>query len=135
MSTRWNLADVEKKSPAIQAQVRAELWRTKKPNHVVPIPTHNPAPASVVEHRHENEPLADDRAQAGHSGKHIVRVTSYRVRLLDEDNLCEKFHIDALRYSGILPSDAPDRTRIITSQEKVRTKAEQRTEISIELIP
>lgn len=26
MSTRWNLADLEKKPPAIQAQVKAELW-------------------------------------------------------------------------------------------------------------
>lgn len=92
------------------------------------------APHPVVERRHPDEPLAPDCAQESDSAQYFVRVVSYRVRLLDEDNLCEKFHIDALRYSLLLPSDAPSRCRIITTQEKVRTKAEEKTVITIERI-
>lgn len=60
-----------------------------------------------------------------------MRVTSYRVRLLDEDNLCEKFHVDCCRYAGILPSDAPDKAHIVVTQKKVAKKAEQKTLVEI----
>ena len=96
---------------------------------------HDQGGASFLECRDAAQPLEDGRAQANHSGKYFVRVVSYRVVLLDEDNLCEKFHVDGLRYAGLLPDDAPGRCRIITTQEKVRTKAEQRTEIQVDLMP
>lgn len=95
-----------------------------------PAPDHRVSGA-VVERRLANESVASDEAQTRDSGKYVVRVTSHRVRLLDEDNLCEKFHIDALRYAGCLPVDSPDRCRIITTQAKVRRKTEERTEIVI----
>lgn len=76
--------------------------------------------------------LVKDETKEGDSGKYTVRVTSFRRRLLDADNLAEKYHIDALRYAGILPSDAPDRCEIITSQVRVKSKEEELTEISIE---
>ncbi len=88
-------------------------------------------PSSVVERRSGDEPLAQAQAKAGYSGKYLVRVVSFRRRLLDEDNLCSKYHIDALRYASILPSDAPDQCRIETTQIKVETKEQERTEITI----
>ncbi len=90
-------------------------------------------PDPLLERHLPNEPLAADQTKAANSTRYSVRVTSYRRRLLDEDNLAEKFHVDALRYAGILPSDAPERCEIITTQAKVRTKAEEKTVIEITL--
>lgn len=92
------------------------------------------APSAELERCLTDEPLAADALKARHSGKFFVRVVSFRRRLLDEDNLCEKFHVDCVRYAAIIPSDAPGRCRIVTTQEKVRSKEEERTEILIEQI-
>jgi hypothetical protein len=127
-SRRFTLADVSRLPKRAQDEVAAQLY-------AVPNKDRRKAPAPVVERR-DPHPLAKHApAETGDSGKHLVRVTSFRVVLLDEDNLCEKYHVDALRYSGLLPSDAPGRCRIITSQEKVAHKADERTEIVIELAP
>lgn len=127
-SRRFTLADVSKLAPKMQQQVAEQLY-------VVPNKDSHQAPDPIVE-RGDPHALAEaPQAEAGHPGKYFVRVVSFRVHLLDEDNLCEKYHVDALRYSGLLPSDAPDQCRIITTQEKVATKAEERTEITISLTP
>lgn len=95
-----------------------------------PRPAH-PAPPAVLERRDALEPLEGDKAQERGAARFVVRVNSRRVRLCDEDNLCEKFLVDGLRYAGIIPSDAPDRCRIIPTQTKVRHYAEEETEIVI----
>lgn len=79
-----------------------------------------------------NEPLETHQAKKSDSGKYRVCCTSFRRRLLDEDNLAEKYHVDACRYSGLLPDDAPDRCQISVSQVKVKTKEEEKTVIVIE---
>ena len=61
----------------------------------------------------------------------LVRVTSRRKRLLDEDNLCEKYHVDCCRYAGLLPGDGPGQTRIEVRQEKVEPGAQEETVIEI----
>lgn len=48
----------------------------------------------------------------------LIRITCIRSRLLDEDNLCEKYVVDLLRNSGIIFDDAPDRTKIEVCQKK-----------------
>jgi hypothetical protein len=75
------------------------------------------------------------QAQVRRAGKCLVRVTSYRRRLLDTDNLVAKWHIDALRYAGVLHSDAPEQAHIETRQVKVGSADEERTEILIEDTP
>lgn len=94
---------------------------------------HSPT-APVVERRARSRALAKSKAQKGDTRRFFVRVTSYRVRLLDEDNLCEKYGVDCLRYSGILPGDSAAEARIVTSQEKVSRKEEERTTYEISLI-
>lgn len=79
-----------------------------------------------------NDPLATARLKAKDTGKFIVHVVSRRRRLIDVDNLVAKYHVDALRYAGILPSDAPDQTDIKISQIKVPTKNDEFTSITIE---
>ena len=59
-----------------------------------------------------------------------VRVVSWRARLIDDDNLCEKFVVDGLRYAGLLPDDCHGEARISTHQEKCE-KAQERTEITL----
>jgi hypothetical protein len=88
--------------------------------------------AALLELRAGNGALAAPQFKAGNSGKHVVRITSHRRRLLDEDNLCEKYAVDSLRYAGILPSDAPDCCQIQTAQIKVASKQEEKTVIEIE---
>jgi hypothetical protein len=61
----------------------------------------------------------------------LVRVTSHRRRLLDEDNLCVKYHVDLCRYAGALPSDAPGTATIEIHQEKVGPKEAERVDIQI----
>jgi hypothetical protein len=86
---------------------------------------------AVVECPVGNGPLETPQVKEVHSGRYVVRVRSYRTILLDEDNLAEKYHVDACRYAGLIPSDAPDHTRIEVSQEKVTGKDQCRTEIEI----
>lgn len=88
--------------------------------------------APVMERDLRNGSLAAGKAQRNDTGKFLVRVTSFRRRLLDEDNLCEKYHVDCCRYAGLIPGDAPGTTKIETSQKKVGSKAEERTEVTIE---
>jgi hypothetical protein len=63
--------------------------------------------------------------------KFLVRIKSYRKRLLDEDNLCEKFHVDLCRYAGILPGDEAGTTKIEVCQEKVGPKEPERVVIEV----
>lgn len=99
------------------------------------LPTSSPAPTSKSKRGAGARSLATAQAKESHPDFYVVRVTSFRTRLLDTDNLVPKWHVDSLRYAGVLPSDAPDRARIETSQEKVKTKAEERTEIEILITP
>lgn len=110
---------------SLQNQVSAQLYGANKP--------HSPASSPIVERPLGDEPLAKEKGQAGHPARYVVRVCSHRQRLLDEDNLSAKYFCDSLRYAGLLPSDAPAICQIITTQVKVKTKAEQRTEITIEI--
>lgn len=88
-------------------------------------------PRPVVERSAGVGTLGPKKTKAVDPRKFLVRVTSFRRRLLDIDNLCEKFHVDCCRYAGILPSDAPGQTKIEVSQQKVASKEEERTEIEI----
>ena len=95
-----------------------------------------PAPAAtVVERRPRARALGKKKDDGSNTVRFLVRVTSFRVRLLDEDNLCEKYHVDCCRYAGVLPDDTPEQTRIEVRQEKVRSKEQERIEITITKLP
>ena len=84
-----------------------------------------------------HEPLATDEAKACHPRRYKVCVVSLRVRLIDPDNLCAKYHVDGLRASGVqaIPDDSAKHINLTVSQEKVKTKAEECTLISIVPLP
>jgi hypothetical protein len=110
-----------------QEQIARELYGKAKAGDL--------RPSAVSKRTPSHGALATRPSEKGHPAKYLVSVVSFRVRLLDEDNLCPKYHIDSLRYAGLLPADSPDRAHIITTQEKVESKEQERTEITIELIP
>ena len=60
-----------------------------------------------------------------------VKITSYRCRLLDPDNLCPKFLIDALRYQHLIADDSPDHIVLEVRQQKVARKPEEGTLVEI----
>lgn len=64
----------------------------------------------------------------------VLRITSCRCVLLDEDNLAGgcKYLIDAIRRSGQIPDDDPGSIQLIIDQVQVRTKREQGTLVRIE---
>lgn len=76
-------------------------------------------------------PLATPQGQDGHPDRVLVRVVSHRRRLLDEDNLAEKYFVDCCRYAGLISGDSPGQAKIEVCQVKVATKADERTEILI----
>jgi len=62
--------------------------------------------------------LDQKEVQGQFSQRFLVRIKSTRKRLLDEDNLCGKYHIDLLRYAGVIPNDTPDQIKVEISQKK-----------------
>lgn len=71
------------------------------------------------------------KAKKGDSRRFLVRVTSIRRRLIDEDNLCEKYVVDCCRYAGLLPSDDPGQTRIEARQRKAGKEEAEGTLVEI----
>lgn len=79
-----------------------------------------------------HEPLGAQESPRRNTGRIVIRITSYRQRLLDPDDICAKYLIDGLRYSGLLPGDSEveidyERPR----QVKVSSKEDERTEVEL----
>jgi hypothetical protein len=86
---------------------------------------------AVVESNPGDAPLATEEVQRPTRQRFLVRVTSVRKRLLDADNLCEKYHVDLCRYAGVIPDDSPDKVEIQVSQRKANKGEEEATIIEI----
>jgi hypothetical protein len=64
---------------------------------------------------------------------YTLAITRYSTKTLDVDNLaggCKPL-IDQIRYAHLIPDDNPESVNITFSQVKVKTQAEQRTEVRI----
>lgn len=120
-----------------EARLKQLLPRASKDTIALNTDTDSGTQGSIPECAIHAGPLGAAKRKASDTGcsdrRYQVRVTSYRQRLLDEDNLIPKYFIDSLRYCGIIPSDAPDKTHITTTQKKVTTKAQEKTLIEIDL--
>lgn len=89
------------------------------------------ASSSIVESSVIHGALAEKKTQDRNTGKRVVRITSYRTRLLDPDNLVGKWHLDSLRYARILYDDRPEDIDYQISQKKVNKKNQEKTLIQI----
>jgi len=81
--------------------------------------------------RHDVAAASPPQAKDSSIRRCIVEIVSFRKRLLDIDNLCPKFHVDALRYLGLIPGDSPDLIDLRVRQEKVKRDFDVRTQITI----
>ena len=75
--------------------------------------------------------LAEKPIETRSTGRVHIRFVSVRKRLLDPDNICEKWTLDCLRYIGVIRGDEPDKITLETSQRKAEKGEEERTEITI----
>ena len=87
--------------------------------------------AAKLERNSGNGPLAKGEAKKGNPERVLVRVTSVRKRLIDEDNLAEKYHVDCCRYAGLIHADSPDQTKIEVCQRKAAKDEAEHTIIEI----
>jgi hypothetical protein len=87
--------------------------------------------SSKLERGHAGESLEKNKGEQRDNGRVVVRVTSLRRKLLDEDNLCAKPFVDAIRRAGVIFDDNPEATKIEITQEKVGAKEQEGTQIEI----
>lgn len=89
------------------------------------------APTAEPQHSPLQELEDRPKGQARNSAKCLIRIESRRVRIQDPDNAVAKFHIDAIRYAGIIPDDTTAEIELAITQTKVATKAEEGTLITL----
>jgi len=92
----------------------------------------NTGKAPKLERDIGDAPLEKKKVQRRASQKFLIRVTSIRKRLIDEDNLCEKYAVDLCRYaSGGAFGDEAGETKIETTQRKAEKGEEEKVIIEI----
>lgn len=79
--------------------------------------------------------LGEGQKKVGDTASRLVRITSRRKRLLDEDNLVPKLAVDCLRYAGLLSGDEAGKTHIECRQEKIGKEEREETLIEIFSLP
>ena len=89
------------------------------------------APDAERESDSSNEPVAKKERAGSNVGFCAVRITSYRLHLLDERNLYDKYFVDCLVQAGLLRDDSPAWCKVEVSQIKVSEPEDERTAIVI----
>lgn len=97
--------------------------------------TNYPRQVAIVESNAGGELAAEAQIQKAGTGRFLVRVISVRTRLLDDDNLAEKFLVDECRYAGLIPDDAPEFCKIEVSQRKCQENEPEHVIVEIEMAP
>ena len=93
-----------------------------------------------LESNNSVESMGELKRKEGNTGvsrpRFRVRIRSYRVRLLDLDNLYGgvKYFVDSLRYAEIIPDDDPETITLEVSQEKVKNYNKEKTEVEVECV-
>lgn len=71
------------------------------------------------------------QGKEGHTPRFFIRIESRRVRLIDPDNLCPKYFIDAAKYEKLIPDDTAADLRFEISQVKVADRKQECTIVEI----
>lgn len=90
-----------------------------------------PRTDTKLERHPRHEPLAAHRLQKKGQGRVHIRFVSVRKRLLDPDNLCEKFLLDCLRNCGAIDGDEPDKITLETTQRRAAKGEAEHTLIEV----
>jgi hypothetical protein len=104
-------------------------WYRQKRNEVAQVDSKTPG--AEPQHNSRQASDGDSANQTRGARKCLVRFTCYRIRRQDPDNGVYKWHIDALRYAGLIPNDTEDDIEIAASQKRVRTRKQERVEIEL----
>ncbi len=96
------------------------------PSRLVPDTLSQPPPV--------DEPVAEVPREAPRQGRVRICVTSYRLRLLDDDNVAlgAKPLVDCIVAAGWIPSDSKVWCEIKHEQKQVMHPALERTEVTLE---
>jgi len=106
----------------------SELFANASPDFLA----RNTGKTSKLERDSGDAPLEKKKVQRPASQRFLIRVTSIRKRLIDEDNLCEKYAVDLCRYaSGGAFGDEAGETKIETTQRKAEKGEEEKVIIQI----
>ena len=106
---------------------REPVLRKPNANHN----TNNTGETAKLEQDTRHGTLAEKPIETRSTGRVHIRFVSVRKRLLDPDNICEKWTLDCLRYIGVIRGDEPDKITLETSQRKAAKGEAERTEITI----
>lgn len=87
----------------------------------------DPQPEQPVRHG----TLETDQGKEESPYRIIVRITAFVFQPIDTDNLCPKYLIDGLRYSGLIPDDGPGDIELTITQESCPSRKEERTEVTL----
>jgi len=88
-------------------------------------------PVAIVERPAVSAPLETVKNQKGPAGRIFIRFVSVRKRLLDPDNICEKYLLDCLRYTRLISGDEPEKVSIQTTQRKCQQGESEKTIVEI----
>ena len=94
---------------------------------------HHPRTDAKLERNPRDEPLAAREVQKRRACRVHIRFVSVRKRLLDPDNISEKWTLDCLRFAGVIRGDEPDKITLETTQRKAEKGEEEHTEITIQI--
>lgn len=89
------------------------------------------APAPEPQRSIAPEPVAAPAREAVVQERCLVRVTSYRASLVDDDNLWIKDILDAIKESGAIFDDAPQWCKVERQQVKVAHRCEEWTKVEV----
>lgn len=109
-------------------------FRRANAHLLLPVPSDRPRPPAQPERAAKKRIPRERPNKKADPRRYFVRFESVRNVLLDEDNLISKWHCDALRYAGILHSDAPGACSIRTTQRKTQPGEPEHVVIEIQLI-
>ena len=90
------------------------------------------APQRALDKVHKAKETSKD-CTAKCNPQYTLGITRFSTKTLDVDTLaggCKPL-IDQIRYAHLIPDDNPESVNITFSQVKVKTQAEQRTEVRI----
>ena len=73
---------------------------------------------TIMERSDGNGTERENAIEAGAAGKLHIKFISVRKRLCDPDNLAVKWLLDALRHSGVILDDSPDKISLEVTQRK-----------------
>lgn len=98
-------------------------------------PTDRPVLQNAKPERHTRVALPTaSEGEKPHAGRLRIRITGYRVALLDDDNHSGgcKALTDCLRHSGLIPEDSRKEIKLVYDQIKVAHRWQEITVVEIE---